>query len=212
MSTALVVDDHPIVLQGCRSILRDLGAENVFSATSVVSGYRAFLRHTPDVVVLDLTFEGDDLGGLSLIGRISSTDKKARILVFSMHNDPTIVSRALESGALGYVLKDSPSSELVVALEKLLAGEAHLSHKLAMQVAMLRSKGGSPATKELTSREVQILTLLGRGNSYDKIAAKLGISYKTVTNACSNMRSKLKITSLAELIRFAIKVDSGSLV
>lgn len=209
MTTALVVDDHPIVLQGCRTVLRDLGVETMVEATSVVAGYRAFLRHSPDVVILDLTFEGDDLGGLSLISRIANSDKKARILVFSMHNDAAIVSRALESGALSYVLKDTSSSELVTAFEKVLIGEPHLSHKLAIQVAMLRSKGGRSATQDLTSREMQILALLGRGNSYDKIATKLGISYKTVTNACSAMRSKLKITSLAELIRFAIQNDTG---
>ena len=76
-----------------------------------------------------------------------------------------------------------------------------------MQVAMLRSKGKDSATKDLTSREVQILALLGKGNNYDKIAAKLGISYKTVTNACSSIRTKLKINTLAELIRFAIYND-----
>ena len=108
---------------------------------------------------------------------------------------------------LSYVLKDTPSSELVVAIEKVLLGEPHMSHKLAMQVAMLRAKGGKSPIQSLSSREVQILSLLGKGNSYDKIAMKLGVSYKTVTNTCSSMRAKLKVTTLAELIRFAIYND-----
>ena len=207
MTSVLLIDDHPIVLQGCRRVLEDMGAGPLYEATNVVAGYRAFLRHSPDVVIVDLTFQGDDLGGLSLVRRIASTNRKARILVFSMHNDPTIVSRALESGALGYVLKDKSSTEFAAAFGKVLVGEAYLSHTLAMQVAMLRSKGQGTATKDLTSREAQILSLLGKGNSYDKIAVKLGVSYKTVVNACSSMRAKLKVTTLAELIRFAIYND-----
>ncbi len=207
MTSVLVVDDHPIVLQGCRRVLSEMGAGALHEASSVVAGYRAFHRHHPDVVITDLTFHGDDLAGLSLIRRIASSDKKARILVFSMHNDPTIVSRALESGALSYVLKDTSSTELTVAFEKVMLGEPYLSYKLAMQVAMLRSKGTKSVLGELTDRETQILSLIAKGNAYDKIATKLGISYKTVTNTCSSMRSKLKIATLAELIRFAIAND-----
>lgn len=107
-----------MVLQGCRRVLEDMGIGRLYEATTVVSGYRAFLRHHPDVVIVDLTFQGDDLGGLSLIRRIASSDRKARILVLSMHNDPAIVSRALESGALSYVLKDMSSSEFSTAFER----------------------------------------------------------------------------------------------
>ncbi len=111
-----------------------------------------------------------------------------------MHNDPTIVARALEGGALGYVLKDTPASELAAAFKSVIAGEPHLSHKLAMQVAMLRSKGTPSPTRNLTTRELLILSLLGKGNSYDQIATKLGISYKTVTNTCSAMRANSEST------------------
>ncbi len=121
-----------------------------------------------------------------------------------MHNDPAIVLRAIESGALSYVLKDTPPSELAGAFEKVAAGEPHLSHKLAIQVAMLRSGGADLATKALSTREMQILSLLGKGNHYDQIADKVGISYKTVTNACSSMLTKLNIRTLADLIRYAI--------
>jgi len=208
MTQVLIVDDHPMVLQGCRRVLQDIGICALHEATSVISGYRAFLRHHPDVVITDLTFHGDDLGGLSLIQRIAASKIRSRILVLSMHNDPTIVSRALESGALSYVLKDMSPIEFATAFQKVQAGEAHLNHKIAMQVALLRAKKTAQSEHKLTSREVQILALLARGNHYEMIATKLGISYKTVTNACSSMRAKLKLNSLADLIRFAIKNDS----
>lgn len=211
MTSVLLVDDHPVILQGCRRILTDMGIKDFFEATSVVQGYRAFLRHRPDVVVADLTFQGDDLGGLSLIHRISSSSRKTRILVFSMHNDPTIVTRALESGAMSYVLKDGASTEFSAAFANVVAGKPHLSHKVAMQVAMLSAKSTPTALGDLTEREMQILSLLGKGNDYTKIASKLGISYKTVTNASSAIRSKLKIGTLAELIRFAIDNEPNHL-
>jgi two-component system, NarL family, invasion response regulator UvrY len=207
MTSVLLIDDHPMMLQGCRRLLQDMGIQTIYEAENVKMGYRAFLRHRPEVVVVDLTLEGDDLGGLSLIQRIVSSERKTRVLVFSMHNDPVIARRALESGALGYVLKDSASSEFLTAFQKVAGGSPHLSHKLAMQVALSRSKGDELAARDLTDREIQILSLLGKGNNYDRIAEKLGISYKTVTNACSSMRAKLNVKSLAELIRFAISHD-----
>jgi DNA-binding NarL/FixJ family response regulator len=210
MTSALLIDDHPMLLQGCRHLLQDIAVDPIHEATDVKGGYAAFLKHRPDVVIVDLTLSGDDLGGLSLIQRIVSSDRKARILVLSMHNDAAIVKRALESGAAGYVLKDSPSSEFVTAFERVAAGSTHLSHDLAVQVALLRSKSNELATKNLTERELQILSLLARGNNYDQIAAKLGISYSTVTNACSSMRTKLQMRTLADLIRFAIQNEQGS--
>jgi DNA-binding NarL/FixJ family response regulator len=205
MTSALLVDDHPMMLQGCRHLLQDIGVDPIHEAADVKSGYVAFLKHRPDVVVIDLTLAGDDLSGLSLIQRIRSCERKARILVLSMHNDPAIVKRTLDSGVLAYVLKDSPSSEFVAAFERVAAGTTHLSHEMAVQVALLRSKSSELATKNLTNREIQILSLLANGNNYDQIGTKLGISYSTVTNACSSMRTKLQVRTLADLIRFAIQ-------
>ncbi|MGY4310277.1 two-component system invasion response regulator UvrY [Bradyrhizobium sp. USDA 4369] len=210
MTSVLLIDDHPMMLQGCRNLLKDIGVDPIHEATDVRSGHGAFLKHRPDVVIVDLTLAGDDLGGLSLVQRIIQAERRTRILVLSMHNDPTIVKRALDSGVTGYVLKDSPSSEFVAAFEKVAAGSTHLSHEIAVQVALLRTKSDELASKNLTDREIQILSLLARGNYYDQIAVKLGISYSTVTNACSSMRTKLQVRTLADLIRFAIQNDQGN--
>ena len=211
MTSALVVDDHPIVFQGCRRVLEDLGVDTIHEATSVTAGYRAFLRQRPDMVVVDLTLDGDDLGGIALIQRIKSAGPKTRVLVLSMHNDPTIVARAIDSGAAGYALKDMPAADLIAAFEKVLGGETYLDHKLAMQVAMLRAtEDRTSPLRILSEREKQILSLLGRGHGYDQIALKLGVSYKTIANTASQMKEKLKIDTLAGLIRFAIANDSDT--
>ena len=207
MTRALVIDDHPITLQGARTILEDMGIADIDEAATIRAGYRLCLKARPDLVIIDLTLEDDDLSGLELIPRIAARAPKPRMIVFSMHNDPTIVARALAAGAASYVLKDDPSEELAIAIGRVLAGEPYLSHALAMKLAMLQAKrhvGGVPA---LTDRETQIVALLGQGNSFEKVAERLGISIKTVSNATSLIRAKLDLSSLAELIRFAMDKD-----
>ena len=187
-----------------------MGVEFVDAASTTKSGYRLLLRRNPDIVIIDLTFEGDDFGGLALIERIVTTNSNTPIIAFSMHDDPTIIYRTLTSGALSYVLKDAPSEELALAVRCALAGKPHLSHQLAMKVALLRTKRDPAHTGRLTEREGLILALLGRGNSYDTIAKKLGISYKTLINATALMRGKLKLSSVADLIRFANEQNDPS--
>jgi DNA-binding NarL/FixJ family response regulator len=201
----LVVDDHPIVLQGCRRVLEDAGVEAVHEATGVVAGYRSFRRHRPAVVVADLTFQGNTLSGLELIRRIRAVSPETRILVFSMHDDPVIVARALESGATGYVLKDTASGDLYHAFERVQAGESYLDPALAAEVALLRAAARPDPLAALTTRERQILALLGAGRSHGAIAEDLAVSYKTVANACSQMRHKLGARSLADLIRIGVR-------
>ena len=137
MSIALIIDDHPIVRQGCRRMLEDAGITTVLEAHDAASGYKLYRRLRPEAVIVDLSMQGDRLGGLPLIRRICSHDPSARILVLSMHSDPIIVRRALEAGATGYVLKDTSSEDLIKAFEKVRAGTPYLSDELARQVALL---------------------------------------------------------------------------
>ncbi|MGU3359901.1 response regulator [Methylobacterium sp. M6A4_1b] len=200
----LVIDDHPIVLQGCRRVLEDAGIERILEATSVAAGYRRFLRRRPATVICDLTFQGSGLAGLELIRRMRRASPAVRILVFSMHNDPVIVSRALEAGALGYVLKDHASGELFEAFDRVRSGRPYLDPRLATEVAMLRADPRRTPETQLTPRELQILQRLAQGKSYGAIASDLSVSYKTITNACSMMRQKLGLRTLAELIHVAV--------
>ena len=116
MTRVLVVDDHPVVLQGCRRILEDGGIASVFEANDASTGYELFRSQRPDVIIVDLGLRNDGLDGMSLIRRINAEDRRVRIIVLSMHNDPTIVLQALEAGAVGYVLKDSATEDLLMAI------------------------------------------------------------------------------------------------
>jgi two-component system invasion response regulator UvrY len=139
VTSVLVVDDHPIVLQGCRRLLADAGVKSVLEAGDVAAGYELFCRHRPDVVIVDLAMGENRLGGLSLIQRINSHDPQAHILVLSMHRDPIIVARALEAGASGYVLKDTATEDLLKAIQTIQEGNSYLSRDLALQVALATS-------------------------------------------------------------------------
>jgi len=210
MTSVLIIDDHPIVLQGCRRMLEDAGVTVVLEARDVVSGYRLYRRHRPDVVIIDLAMQGSGLGGLPLIRRISAHDRRVRILVFSMHSDPIIVARALEAGATGYVLKDTSSEELLEAFEKVRAGQPYLSNDLAMQVALVHTPARQNPLAELTPRELQTLALLAEGKPYGRIAEEINVSYKTVVNVSSQLKQKLDARNLPELIRTAVQLLSAT--
>jgi two-component system, NarL family, invasion response regulator UvrY len=210
MTSVLIIDDHPIVLQGCRRVLEDAGVETVLDARDITSGYRHYLRHQPDVVIVDLAMQGSGLGGLPLIRRIRGHDPRARILVLSMHSDPIIVARALEAGAIGYVIKDTSSEELRLAFDKVRVGTPYLSNDIAVQVAMVRTGASPNPLADLTPRELQTLSLLAEGKAYGRIAEELNVSYKTVVNVSSQLKHKLDARTLPELIRTAVQLLSAS--
>jgi two-component system, NarL family, invasion response regulator UvrY len=207
MTSVLIIDDHPIVLQGCRRMLEDAGVKTVLEARDAISGYRLYRRHHPDVVIVDLAMQGGGLGGLEVIRRMRSHDRRSRILVFSMHSDPIIAARALEAGATGYVLKDS--NELMKAFDQVRSGTPYLSNDLAMQVALVRTGVRANPLADLTPRELQTLSLLAEGKPYGRIAEELNVSYKTVVNACSQLKQKLNAKNLPELIRAAVRLVSA---
>ena len=206
MASVLIIDDHPIVLQGCRRILQDAGIETIIEARDLVAGYRLYRRHRPDAVIVDLELHHRELGGLSLIQRIHAHDPRTRILVFSMHGDPAIVARTLEAGALGYVIKDTSSEELVRAFEQVMAGTPYLNNALAMEVALARTGLRKNPLDDLTPRQLQTLTLLAKGKPYGEIAEELSLSYKTVANVCSELKRKLAAKNLPDLIRIAVQL------
>jgi two-component system, NarL family, invasion response regulator UvrY len=206
MTSVLVIDDHPIVLQGCRRMLEGAGIAAVLEARDAPSGYRLYRRHRPEVVIVDLAIQGNGLGGLELIRRMAAHNPRVRILVFSMHSDPIIVARALEAGANGYVLKDSSSEDLMKAFATVQAGTPYLSQQLAMQVALVHAPARHNPLAELTRRELQMLSLLAEGKAYGRIASELNVSYKTVVNLSYQLKQKLDARNLGELIRAAVQL------
>jgi DNA-binding NarL/FixJ family response regulator len=127
-----------------------------------------------------------------------------------MHSDPMIVARALDAGATGYVLKDTSSDEFLKAFSQVRSGAPYLSGDIAMQVALARTGVRCNPLAELTARELEMLSLLAQGKPYGEIAAALNVSYKTVVNVSSQLKQKLDVRSLPELIRVAVQLLSAA--
>jgi DNA-binding NarL/FixJ family response regulator len=178
MTRVLVIDDHPIVLQGCRQLLEDAGIKQIVQAQSLADGFRHYRMHKPDVIIVDLAMRTGALGGLSFIRRLRLHDQRTPILVFTMHSDPVIVSRALEVGATGYVLKDTSSDEVLKAFHKVRENRPYLSHDLASEVAFMEARGTSNPLRRMTVRELQTLALVAEGKPYGVIAEHLHVSYR----------------------------------
>jgi two-component system invasion response regulator UvrY len=204
MTKVLVIDDHPIVLEGCRHLLQNAGIDDVLVASSIPAGYRLFRRDKPDVVIVDLALGDKSLAGLELIRRLSLESRTAAILVFSVCGDPAIVSHALQAGATGYLVKDHGAGQLVEAVTAVAAGRAFLDHEIAVKVALLGRKAVQNSLAKLTSRELETLSLLSKGKLYREIADSLGVSYKTVVNTISHLKVMLGARTLPELIRLSV--------
>jgi len=200
--TILIVDDHPIVRAGCCQLIKQIPNTKVIEAETGEEGYKLFQENYPDMVLLDITLPG--IGGLEILRKMRANREKAKILMFSMHEDPVFASRAMQAGAKGYITKNNAADHLVEAIEKVLAGKTYLSPDTAQQLALLNIGAESSALSDLSRRELEILRLLGEGKSMTEIAGVLGISYKTVANNLTQIKSKLSITKTAELMRFAI--------
>jgi DNA-binding NarL/FixJ family response regulator len=127
MCKVLLVDDNPIIIAACRWLLEQDGDTTVFDANDILTGYEAFLQHRPDVIVVDLRLQGEDLGGLALIKRIRSYAPHAAILAFSMHLDPVVINTTIHAGATGYLLKDAPPEELARAVEHVRSGRRYMA-------------------------------------------------------------------------------------
>ncbi len=200
--TILVVDDHPIVRAGCLQLIQKIPKATVIEAETGEEGYYLFKTHTPDLVLLDITLPG--LGGLEVLRRMQANNKESKILMFSMHEDPVFASRALQAGAKGYITKNNAADHLVEAIESVLAGNVYLSPDMAQQLAMLNVSSSTSELNDLSRRELEILRLVGEGKSINDMSEVLGISYKTVANNLTQIKSKLDINKTAELMRFAI--------
>jgi DNA-binding NarL/FixJ family response regulator len=205
VTRVLIIDDDPIVLQGCRRLLEVSGVKQIVQARSVTEGFHLYRSQKPDVIIVDLAMRTGVLNGLSFLRRLRLHDQKTPVLVFTMHSDPIIVSRALEIGANGYVLKDAAPQEVLTAYEKVRDGKSYLSHDLAADVAFNQAREKTNPIKSLSLRELQTLALVADGKAYGVIAQQLNVSYKTVANVCSQLKAKFGVKTLPELMRLAIE-------
>jgi two-component system, NarL family, invasion response regulator UvrY len=203
----LIVDDHPIVVSGCKALLETEPGIEVIDAADGNSGYVAYFARHPDVAVIDLNLPG--MSGLEVCRRILQRQPDARIIVFSMNDDPVFAARAIEAGAKGYVTKNNDPNLFAEAVRRVAADGVYLHPEMARAIAFLGAGGNASQVSALSPRELEILRLLAAGKAMAEIADDLSISYKTVANNCTQLRQKLGARSAMDLMRIAIDSKLG---
>lgn len=198
----LIVDDHPIVISGCRALLAGESDIEVLSASTAAEARRAFAEHKPDVTVIDINLP--DGSGFELTRQLVDDDGAARILVFSMNDDPVYAARALASGAKGYLSKNDDPSCFRAAIEVVAGGGTALAPGLAERIAALPAERVEPKA-QLSMRELDILRMLAAGRSMSEIAGAIGVSYKTVAGISAALRQKFNARTPMELVRIAVE-------
>src|ERR1700730_16923969 len=199
----LIVDDHPIVASGCRALFAGNPEIVILEASDAESGERAFVAERPDVCVLDINLP--TVSGFELARRILARVASARIIMFSMNDDPIFAARAIEVGAKGYVSKSGDPCDLVEAIREVGNGGGYLPAAMARSVAFAGPAFAPSPLSKLSSREIEIWRLLSAGKSLSEIAWLVHSSYKTIANTSSIIRQKLGLRSSSELVRFAIE-------
>ncbi|MET3966732.1 response regulator transcription factor [Bradyrhizobium sp. S3.9.1] len=200
----LIVDDHPIVVTGCRALFTSDPSVEILEASDAKDGHRAYLQKHPDVTVVDVGLP--DLTGFELSRRIRKEDPAAKIVMLSVSEDPAFVVRAVEMGIQGYVSKSDDPRLLAKAIRKVAAGGRFVSPHLAEATFAGAVIKANPLT-QMSSRELDILRLLGRGDRISEVASELGLSYKTVANTTSMLKSKLGAKNHSDLVRIAVEID-----
>jgi two-component system, NarL family, invasion response regulator UvrY len=199
----LIVDDHPIVASGCRTVLADEPEIVLLEAADAESAERAFVAEHPDICVIDINLP--TVSGFELARRILAHNASARIIMFSMNDDPVFVARAIEIGAKGYVAKTGDPNDLVEAIREVGKGGVYLPLAIARSIAFAGAAVARNPLSKLNSREMEILRLLSAGKSLSEIAWLVHSPYKTVANTSSIIRQKLGVRTSAELVRLAIE-------
>jgi two-component system invasion response regulator UvrY len=156
----------------------------------------------PTLTVLDLNLPG--LGGLELLRRLLVEHPDGKVVILSMHAEPLYATRALRLGAAGYLSKNASPEELLEAVQRVISGGSYVEAEIAQALAIRASKIGDPI-ENLTERDLEIMRLLGDGQSLSDIAATLEVTYKTIANSCTQIKAKLGVARTADLVRLSVE-------
>jgi two-component system invasion response regulator UvrY len=204
MIRILLVDDHPVVRHGIRTILTERFKGAVVGEAGDAESALVQVRESPwDVVVADISLPGSS--GLDLIKELRRTHPSLPTLVISMHPAAQFARRALSAGAAGYLTKDSEPSEFVSAIEDARRGRKYVGKDSNDVLLRWANKSVNTPHEALSDREYQVLRMLGSGQTVSDVARDLGLSVKTVSTYRTRVLDKLGMRTNAELMRYVIE-------
>lgn len=203
----VLADDHQLMRAGLRSLIaKEKDLEVVAEASDGREAVKLVAQHSPDVVIMDIGMP--NLNGIDATRQIRDIAPHTKVIALSMHASTQFVSRMLEAGASAYLLKDAAHEELLNAIRVVASGKVYLSPSITGVVVDDYVRRAGPTAKpliQLSPREREIAQLLAEGRSTKEIAGQLFVSVKTVETHRQHIMEKLKIGSIAELTKYAIR-------
>jgi DNA-binding NarL/FixJ family response regulator len=203
----VIVDDHPMMREGLARLIEQEADLKMVGETDTAHQALDLIRDLkPDLVLVDITLP--DKNGLELIKDIHVMYPGTNVLVISMHDEALYAERVLRAGGRGYIMKQEGGKRLMEAIRQVLAGKVYLSEKMAASILEIFS-GGRPESdspvRRLTDREFEVFQLVGQGLDMREIAERLHLSIKTAEVHRTNIKQKLQLKSVGELIRYAVR-------
>jgi two-component system response regulator NreC len=200
----LVVDDHAVVRSGLRRVLdAEPDIETVGEAPNAERAVFEAIEQKPDVVLMDVVMPGKS--GIEIIPTLQQVVPEARVLLLSMQDDPRYLREAFAAGASGYVLKEAADTEVVDAVRAVAAGERYVHPALGARLVQAEAEERRRADEDpLSEREREVLRLLALGHTNQEIAKMLYISVRTAETHRAHIMQKLRLSSRAELVRYAL--------
>ena len=198
--TIVIADDHIVMRQGLRMLIdNEDGLQVIAEAGTVPDAERLTRAHRPSVLVLDLNMPGG-----SSLDAIPRLKEHVAVVVLTMQDDPAFARQALQAGALGFVLKEAADEELLEAIRLAAKGETYLNPRLGARLATAPLEPTGPPD-DLSEREVEVLRLIALGHTNGEIAQQLFLSTRTVETHRAHIQQKLRRTTRAELVRYALE-------
>jgi DNA-binding NarL/FixJ family response regulator len=204
----LVVDDHPVVRQGIKLMINAQADLTVCGEAHSEQDARRLVRELrPDALVVDLSLDQGD--GFNVVRDVHAHFPEIRVLVLSMHDEAVYAERLIAQGASGYIMKQAATEQLITALRAVLRGERFISETLRQSLATRAAEDGDSASR-LSTRELQVISLIGQGLGTREIAENLSLSVKTVETHRLTIKRKLALDTNAQLVQYAIKWHSSA--
>jgi DNA-binding NarL/FixJ family response regulator len=208
-ASVFLVDDHPLVRESLTSLINQ--QPDLFvcgEAEDAPHSLREIARLDPDVAIVDISLK--DGSGMELIRAIKTRVPGVAMIVLSMHDEKIYAERAIRAGARGYVMKRESTKRIIAAIRHVLEGRLALSEQIAAGfaekfVSSARHAAAESPMEDLSDRELEVFTLLGRGLETRQIAETLNVSIKTVQAYCARIKNKRRLSTASELLREAIR-------